>query len=755
MPVYTILIKSPPFLRHWRYISDYSGPWLTFTPTVTKTLTWTNYTKSLPRFVDNGMCFDLIRIREMVDKAIHLSIGATMGVMPSGPGSAQTSDGRSPQMSAVRRHRLRVEAVHHLAQAYALDDIATSLFVIQSASALEDLPRLVLERAPDNRNAQYVHFFHEKIPNQQLLQTTHPAVLDPIVESDPRNPAVWRTRGVVRMLKADYEGAVTDLTESLRLSRMSEIALFNKRRIMAEEAERETAVAEGDTNNAGEKNPESDSGTTRPKNDQEKIGMPSAEKQVRFQRAQAYLAMACQCIYAALGPEWVKHEKWKLRVAQKSAYQKTEAATRRTADDAIKGASLPKQSTNGVIETQTTASNTPNSSNKDVEDGGNADNDDGDDDDDDDDNGGATLLADEPLEGVIFKGRPLAAETPSGDTLADEDQDDDEQSKEQRKEQLRIQRQMRMYTKRAIRDFLSFLSSLDYAPNMAIHTGETFIRRVVQLAVNRSNSGSSSWLLSHGMATMKELKARREQQPHATLNDPPDLMDDEAAMVLPMSALLDGTPMPDLPTYPRPILARSIAPSSTTPGEAPEDKPSTLPTTEAATFHPLLSNVLHSLLLCHCLILTSPSELTGHMNMIARLTSLADGYPFFQKSPCTTRQDWIEVLHRAGGPGWAKLPDGVSWDEYSAPSVPPSSSGKDSTTHNMANNTNMLPLAPASVSPRAQAISYWILENMRLNGGVIKERPMAEGEDGPSTPAPAHRPKGKKKSSRAGATAGP
>jgi hypothetical protein len=90
---------------------------------------------------------------------------------------------RTPQMSAVRAHRLRVLAVQKLSAAYKADEIATSVIVMQGASALDDIAGRVLRTGgllkyriysiayrthiePNNIDAQYVHFFHEKIPSR-------------------------------------------------------------------------------------------------------------------------------------------------------------------------------------------------------------------------------------------------------------------------------------------------------------------------------------------------------------------------------------------------------------------------------------------------------------------------------------------------------------------------------------------------------------------------------------------------------------
>lgn len=89
--------------------------------------------------------------------------------------------------------------------------------------------------------------------------------------------------------------------------------------------------------------------------------------------------------------------------------------------------------------------------------------------------------------------------------------------------------------------------------------------------------------------------------------------------------------------------------------------------TESVSYHPLLTDALHSLLLCHALIQTSAKELQRHAYMVARLARLADGYPIFQASRSPARADWIEVLRRAEN--WVELIS--SWESLCAPAPLP------------------------------------------------------------------------------------
>jgi hypothetical protein len=88
---------------------------------------------------------------------------------------------------------------------------------------------------------------------------------------------------------------------------------------------------------------------------------------------------------------------------------------------------------------------------------------------------------------------------------------------------------------------------------------------------------------------------------------------------------------------------------------------------EAITYHPLLTDALHSLLLCHCLIQTSSKELQRHALMAARLARVCDGYPIFLASRSPSRADWIEILRREDN--WINLHD--SWEALCTPAPLP------------------------------------------------------------------------------------
>ncbi|KAF7542813.1 hypothetical protein G7Z17_g11262 [Cylindrodendrum hubeiense] len=199
--------------------------------------------------------------------------------------------------------------------------------------------------------------------------------------------------------------------------------------------------------------------------------------------------------------------------------------------------------------------------------------------------------------------------------------------KELPRKQVESRKLVKTYAKRAVRDYISFISQFEYAPNLPVKVAKDFGYRINHAARGIRNPRSSE------PGSLKE--------PHA---------------YYPLSDLFAAVPPSNLPAYPSQDLPESGTLSP------PLDK-----TCEYITYHPLLTDALHSLLLCHCLIQTSAKELLRHANMVARLVRLADGYPIFQASRSTARSDWIDVIRRAEN--WLQL--SASWETLCLPAPLP------------------------------------------------------------------------------------
>ncbi|KAJ8508627.1 hypothetical protein ONZ45_g9126 [Pleurotus djamor] len=252
---------SPPLKSHSKYkndvpsgkqrdrglpgLSDYTNPaspdaqYLSLPPPIPPPTPG----KAPPPPIDPGVLRSVTSIRKLVDEAAELSVRASSGLsaaelgsMRGGSGGIGTSpwasqslgvngfantNGRRQHagMSAIRVHRLRVLAVQKLAQAYKTDEIASSVMVMQGGSVFDDVAERVLKVDPNDIDAKYVHFFHEKIPSRQLAESTTTQVLDELIAARPHRLEFYRTRGIVHCFRDEFPKAAKDFTHALKEAR--------------------------------------------------------------------------------------------------------------------------------------------------------------------------------------------------------------------------------------------------------------------------------------------------------------------------------------------------------------------------------------------------------------------------------------------------------------------------------------------------------------------------------------------------------
>ncbi|KAI9841740.1 MAG: hypothetical protein M1837_000401 [Sclerophora amabilis] len=588
--------------KHWRYISSFHGPWLQLPPEVLQSLANGNYASPRPHPIDPAVFYDLVKIRYLVDEATDLAVRAASGVASSaltsslnasngvlgGNGAAALGfgfggGGGNARLSRERKHRMRELATQKLSKSYHLDEIAASVATMQSASTLEDVAKIVLQRDGTDTDAKYVHFFHEKIPSRMLAQCTSLQPLDEIIANDPRNGEPLRTRAVTRIFKGDYMGAARDLSEALAICRSKQ----GQHRISNGQLDLPSRLAALEGRNGQIR------GWDREINIDEEDQPSSLEPQLLFHRASVYLTIACEHVGAALQPE--------------------------------KSASIP----------------TP-----DTTDAG-----------------------------------------PSGD---DEIPPQSEVSEEAETRRLEARTTIRTNAKRALRDFISFLSHFDYAPGLSSEITEEFFCQVNTAAnvVRRSSSAASSRLLDTPISmTSPGNRISNALVPHkgsssdtnsSWRNSYPSLLPPKYYQV---STLFSSSPPSDLPPYPSTELTLSRRTQQHHSREYENGAPwPSNESHEAITYHPLLTDALHSLLLSHCLIQTSPKELQRHANMVARLARVCDGYAIFLAARSPSRADWIEVLRRTGN--WIDLRQ--SWEALCAPAPLPGHQDKPEETEEQA-----------------------------------------------------------------------
>ncbi|RDW85801.1 hypothetical protein BP5796_04126 [Coleophoma crateriformis] len=579
---------------HWRYISSFYGPWLQLPPEVLESLANNNYNLPRPRPIDPAVFFDLLKIRQLVDDATNLAVRAASGVTSSaltnslnagnglvGNGGAALGlglggGGGNAKLSRERKHRMREQATQKLSKAYHLDEIACSVATMQSASTLEDVAQLVLQRSPLDSDAKYVHFFHEKIPSRQLAECTSLQPLDEVIADRPSEGEILRTRAITKIFKDDYVGSAQDLTQALQVCRYYQ----GQHKSGRQQLQLATQVSSDSTRN----------GRWKEEVKLEEEDHPSSlETQLLFHRAGVYLTMACQNVDAAL---------------QKSLRKPT---------------SNPARSNGTKTE---------------------------------------DLFA-EPIEPL----EPSAAE------------------KEAQKKNLEARKMVKTYAKRALRDYIAYLAHFDYTPGLPSEVTDDFARKVNQAANGQlsrpqnqgkildleSNASLSNGQLSSALTPHSDAyTSRLRSQPGSSRNG--DLPTLPLPIVHQISTLFSATPPADLPPYPE--TSNALTTKQQLQGRHSEAAQALLAQAdchEALTYHPLLTDALHSLLLCHCLVQTSARELQRHAHMVARLARVCDGYPIFQAARSPSRADWIEVVRRADN--WIQLQQ--SWEILCAPAPLP------------------------------------------------------------------------------------
>ncbi|KAF8314474.1 hypothetical protein DL93DRAFT_2167267 [Clavulina sp. PMI_390] len=200
-------------------------------------------TLTVPPPIDPGVFRSLKDVRRLVDEAADLVLRAASGLTdPTSPSLDKTYSnysygnnsgygyggyqqqphntnpgGRKSTLSTIRANRMRALAVQKLAEAYKTDEIATCVLIMKGTTAFEDLAERVLRQDPSNLDAQYVQFFHQKVPSspRQLCDTTTEA-LDALITARPDHLEYYRTRGVVHCFLEQYDLAIRDFTFGLR-----------------------------------------------------------------------------------------------------------------------------------------------------------------------------------------------------------------------------------------------------------------------------------------------------------------------------------------------------------------------------------------------------------------------------------------------------------------------------------------------------------------------------------------------------------
>ncbi|GIZ40285.1 hypothetical protein CKM354_000363100 [Cercospora kikuchii] len=247
-------------------------------------------------------------------------------------------------------------------------------------------------------------------------------------------------------------------------------------------------------------------------------------------------------------------------------------------------------------------------------------------------------------------------------------------------ERLAARKIVKVNARRALKDYEAFLSHFDYTPGLPYEITNEIMRRVHDLAngnktqttlpksrlIELNDSGDEVHSdNADEKLTPTSSSLVKHQKPKS---DPFERGEDgwpkfPSPKIHPASALFTQQPPADLPPFPSEETIEAMRKNDIL-HEAFGSR-------EAVTYHPLLTDALHSLLLAHALVQTSPTEILRHAHNAARLARIADGYPIFQAARSPARADWIEVLRRANN--WLGL--SVPWQKLCAPAPLPDAAG--------------------------------------------------------------------------------
>lgn len=230
---------------------------------------------------------------------------------------------------------------------------------------------------------------------------------------------------------------------------------------------------------------------------------------------------------------------------------------------------------------------------------------------------------------------------------------------------LEARKLVRTYAKRALRDYTAFISRFDYTPGQPAEITRAFLAKV-NVAANgygrRSQDNRLLEMADFPMTARSSALIKRNGHSATHPCTPSQPAPPPSKPVYALGELFAAVPPLNLPPYP----IESIALIKISDMHSTDLNPD-LDLSETVTYHPLLTDALHSLLLCHTLIQTSPKEHLRHAYMVARLARLSDGFPIFLAARSPARADWVEVLRRAGN--WLHL--SASWDHLCAPAPLP------------------------------------------------------------------------------------
>jgi hypothetical protein len=204
---------------------------------------------------------------------------------------------------------------------------------------------------------------------------------------------------------------------------------------------------------------------------------------------------------------------------------------------------------------------------------------------------------------------------------------------------------------------------LEYTPGVSHDLAEQILR--LHDKINRKGDLPDSHQMKQSIDIAEQSSSdalvpiQRQSQTRDSLSD--HLSHLSAPAIFKTSDLFAAAPPADLPPFPPPQSTALVKPGLINGHGMSHSYDSNY--NEAVTYHPLLTEAVHSMLLCHALLQTPPKELRRHAYNAARLVRLLSGYPIFLHARSTSRADWAEILRRTNN--WLDL--SRSWSDLCQP----------------------------------------------------------------------------------------
>ena len=292
-------------------------------------LDFDDYTQSgdkSPLPIDTACFRGINAVRRLVEEASDLATRATSGLLSAAAGAFGQRNGgayddlfgsnagsmssrhtsRSQMMSPTRQLRLRIMAVSKLADAYRIDEVATAVAVMQGSTALDDVAERVLRQEPNNADARYVHFFHEKIPSRTLPQSSPTDVLDLLIAQNPNQLEYYRTKSVMHTARHEFTDATGTLTHAILLAQNARNAKSNKHLHLVDGNHQSRAKGRGKKGKAVKEDNKTPPSESAPENgsvpaleEAAAVGHEAGddiERQLLFHRGMAYFHQAFSCL---------------------------------------------------------------------------------------------------------------------------------------------------------------------------------------------------------------------------------------------------------------------------------------------------------------------------------------------------------------------------------------------------------------------------------------------------------------------------